>query len=496
MKVGIRVVFFFLLLIFSCIYVGKYYRKPTVPQTDSSLSKTEPSPLPKGVVTASVSPDTDICTKNIAKTLSEGFAHSATVTNAVEVPPCLDLFLQSLKNPDPEIRMKVALYLANIIPRLPEDGSYKRVEPPLIDALKDSDNNVRGLAAQTLGDGFTKGISSSEAVKALSDTAIIEQDPLAIEALISALEASKDHGAVDALLSLLTREDQTTRIKAMWALQYWNDSRIPKYLQKLKDENRPFGVNDPNGGIRGWAMGQFTQGLPKNKYSVLIEALNDSDPGARRNAAMALNYIEDAAMRREAVLKLEKLLTDPDKNVAISAASAIRANASYAKPGDAEYFIPLLIRHINIPELIVRASLLEGIGGFAWEPFYDPRAIAAIFKLVDDKEQQVSWRAQRKMDGLKVGMGDGSLEDNTAEIVAPMIEVLKDQEPIVRARAAEVLGDINAYRAVDPLIIASQDKSSTVRCAAYKALKKIKSDKGLERVKEMDKTGSPACAGR
>jgi HEAT repeat protein len=57
--------------------------------------------------------------------------------------------------------------------------------------------------------------------------------------------------------------------------------------------------------------------------------------------------------------------------------------------------------------------------------------------------------------------------------VEPLIGALRDENRLVRRRAAEALGEIRDARAVEPLIGALRDRDSWVRRRAAEALEKI-----------------------
>jgi HEAT repeat protein len=55
-----------------------------------------------------------------------------------------------------------------------------------------------------------------------------------------------------------------------------------------------------------------------------------------------------------------------------------------------------------------------------------------------------------------------------------LIAALKDKDSLVRAQAADALGQIKDVRAIEPLIAALKDKDSLVRERAADALGQIK----------------------
>ena len=75
-----------------------------------------------------------------------------------------------------------------------------------------------------------------------------------------------------------------------------------------------------------------------------------------------------------------------------------------------------------------------------------------------------------KSEYLQSGAVEALIQIRDKKAVEPLIAVLKDEAPIIRAAAAEALGLIEDKRALEPLIAVLKDENPTVREAAVKAL--------------------------
>jgi HEAT repeat protein len=71
-------------------------------------------------------------------------------------------------------------------------------------------------------------------------------------------------------------------------------------------------------------------------------------------------------------------------------------------------------------------------------------------------------------------------QDKNVNSPERLIQELKDENPIVRSKAAEALGDIKDSRAVEPLIAALKDKNKDVRFSSAGALGKIKDPRAIK----------------
>ena len=148
----------------------------------------------------------------------------------------------------------------------------------------------------------------------------------------------------------------------------------------------------------------------------LIEALQDEDPGVRHSAAYALGRIEEAK-ETEAGDALKELLSDANEPVRAAAARSLGLLG-------ATEAVPLLIERLHDAPA-VRANASSALAMF----------------------------------------GD--------QAVPALAEVLEDEDPNVRAAAAEALGASNSAEAVTPLIDALSDEEESVRLPVARGLARL-----------------------
>ena len=124
------------------------------------------------------------------------------------------------------------------------------------------------------------------------------------------------------------------------------------------------------------------------------------------------------------------------------------------------------------PLIMQLASHLDGLDGKAAEALfkYKDRAIEPLIQFLNVDYQDI-----RK---AKVALILGRIKSKKA--VGPLIQALKDDDPIVRKKTAEALGRIGSERAVKPLIQALKNDEAGVRKNAAKALGEIKNDKAIK----------------
>ena len=275
---------------------------------------------------------------------------------------------------------------------------------PLVAALNDSDEEVRWCAATALG-----SIKDPRAVPPLI-AALKDADFFMMPALITALG---DIGDSRAAGPLLQAAKNTTMSDAKWALS--------NALVKL--------------------------GAPA--IDALAAALNDPDPGVRLYAVTALAGIKDP----HAVPPLIAALKDADNDVKKAAATGLEAAGPAA-------FEPVTAA-LNAPDPAVRSVLL-----ILLNVFKDPRAVPYFITALHDADAQVR---------LAAVLGLGSwIKDPRAE--ESLISCLKDQDARVRAAAAIYLGYNPDSRAIQPLFDTLYDPDAHVRQAAEAALQRYPAD--------------------
>jgi HEAT repeat protein/beta-lactamase regulating signal transducer with metallopeptidase domain len=175
----------------------------------------------------------------------------------------------------------------------------------LMDALKDSDAEVRKSAMQALS-RFRSPAAFDAFVVGLKD-----QDPEVRQQAAFALSQLRDDRATDALIGALKDENAEVRQQAAFALSQLRVARaVPALVVALKD------VDDD---VREQALFALSQIRDASAVPALIGALSDAKPNVREKAAFALSQIGD----RAAVPGLIAALKDKEPSVREQAAFAL-----------------------------------------------------------------------------------------------------------------------------------------------------------------------------
>ena len=332
--------------------------------------------------------------------------------------------LRQLRSKTSETRQRAARQLG--------ESREPRALKPVVEALKDSDSDVRKAAAEAL---VKIGAPAVEPLIA----ALKDSNWMVPKAAAEALGQIGDARAVEPLIAALKDSDWWLRRAAAEALKQIGDARaVEPLIAALKDSDS--GVRRPAAEAldkMGWRPGQDESGpaywIAKGEWDEcikigapavepLIAALKDSDSDVRRAAAETLGKIADA----QAVEPLAVALSDKDEDVQRAAIEAL------GWIGDARAMEPLLVAVLD-----ERSSMRDA-------------ATTALVKI-----------------------GAGSLET--------LVGALNSKEWFVRLGAAQTLDQTNpkwresapARAAVPSLVAALEEEDAEVRQAAIHALQTI-----------------------
>jgi HEAT repeat protein len=204
-----------------------------------------------------------------------------------------------------------------------------------------------------------------------------------------------------------------------------------------------------------------------NQQEILAHIENLKDKHKRRKAAIALVRIGEPAV--EPLIRVLR-----DRNL-------VQGGAPPIDP---------LVQYRNNKLCCIVAEVLGQTG--------DPRAIEPLMKLFEGKWAELHWCAatalakigepafERVLELLKEE--DGVLRSCAAQTlrwmgnkraVGPLIEALKDKEGYVRSDAALALGEIGDKRAIEPLIENLKDENWNVRESAAVALGDIRDKRAI-----------------
>ena len=180
-----------------------------------------------------------------------------------------------------------------------------RVVAALVEALKDTDKEVRESAMQALAN-----LRAPEALDAIR-ASLKDTNPSVRQQAAFALGQYRDGGSVDALAGLLADSSADVREQAVFAMGQIRDPRsAAPLMQALKDSD---------GSVREQAAFALGQLRSKEAVEPLSVALQDRSADVREQAAFALGQIRD----RRAVDSLVTALKDQSADVREQAAFAL-----------------------------------------------------------------------------------------------------------------------------------------------------------------------------
>lgn len=321
--------------------------------------------------------------------------------------PLLDALIAAAKDPDATVRSKALWALGVIGPTRDE------VVTALLDALRDSDNDVRGAAASAL--------KSAPARAAIYPLILALQDR----------EASVRRNAADSL----ARQD--------------TGFAVPRLIQLLGDRNEA---------VRN-AAGRALEAIGHNAGKALVKASKDQNADIRNAAFLILEKLDP----NEALALQIEALKNEDASVRSTAASSLgRFARRFAQGPDAKTVAPELIEALKDRDALVRKSAAGSLGAFA----YNKTVASALIEALKDPDSHVRYLAAQSVNRVH---GDQK------PIIPILIAALKDHDPIVRRDAAAMLGSLgyigpDVKAAVPSLLKLLDDRSIDVCQAAISAL--------------------------
>jgi HEAT repeat protein len=365
---------------------------------------------------------------------------------------------ETLKSNDLLLRQLSVKSLYNIAKdaKLAGTATIANAVPALIDALKDSDSDVRGIAAWTLG---AIGKEAKAALPMLVDS-LKHKDATfraevahALATVGQDLKADAKDPVVAALKAALQDRDNTVRIfaaQSLWAIERNAATVWPTLLKVLRE--------DPDRGVR--AKAAFGLGVLGAKAKPAVPALNaalkDPNPLLRLASTSALGKIGQAA--RVSYPTLDQLAKD-EKQPEIKRAAA-EAMKKIGQPTKSD--VPELIGALEDNDPDYRAAAVVCL----WMLFRDARdAVVPLSKvLIDDQDETVRGHAAFAL---------AAIGPDAKAAVPALIKALKRaNDDNLRLRAAYALGEIgaNAKEAIPALKTALKDNVAAVRLHAAQAL--------------------------
>lgn len=292
--------------------------------------------------------------------------------------------------------------------------------------------------------------------------------------------------AVPALTESLKDKDSKVRIAAAQMLADIGPaakSAVPNLLEQALHDPIEYAGTTAAGALR-----MIDLAAARQVMTAYLPALNDDDVQARRKACAMLESLGPAA--KPAVPALGNMLNDADETVRMHAVGAI---GSIGIP--ATLVIPALAKALHDPSRAVRHRALSQ---FAFSIPLTEAVVPHLKQLLEDKDRGIATLAQSTLNSphrqakdrasvyvMTLQMGRGAndyalhklaqLGPEAAGAVPAVMPVLKDERPLHRYLAAEVLGAIGpgAKDAVPALTVALQDEDAVVRESVAEALRAI-----------------------
>ncbi len=212
-------------------------------------------------------------------------------------------------------------------------------------------------------------------------------------------------------------------------------------------------------------------GIPRQQALGLIETiLLYGKPGGRAEAARALSEFQGAEANNLAM----NALGDPDPQVQANIISQLRGRGI---PG----MLPSLLERVDSPYAVVRKAARESLAEFSFKRF------VTAFDMLDDEVRRSTGLLVKKIDvqcaahlndELKSPIRTRRLRglviartiDAVESVESAVIELLQDDDHLVRMEAATTLGKSVSPASVAALTAALDDKSEVVRQAAQRSL--------------------------
>jgi HEAT repeat protein/beta-lactamase regulating signal transducer with metallopeptidase domain len=272
--------------------------------------------------------------------------------------------------------------------------------PALTDAMRDSSREVRAMSVWALGE-----IEDARAVPALAE-AVRDSDLEIRRQAVWALGQIEDRAAIPALTVALRDQSPEVREMAVWALAEIEDPQAVAPLASM--------LGDGSAAVRkqvAWALGQIESSNAVAPLSRLLR--EDNDAGVRETAAWALGEIEDEA----AIPALGAALKDASVGVRRQAAWALGQIEHRPAP-------PQLLEAVNDSDVEVRRTAI-----WALAKIEDPNSTSALRAALRDRDTNVKYSALR---GL-MAIGDSAAYE-------VLLEMMKDPDPAVRRMATQAIG--------------------------------------------------------
>ena len=399
----------------------------------------------------------------------------------------INSLISALDDENPEVSRRAVKALGNF----PPEQSVN----PLIQALKHDKAEIQLSAAEELGrfpseqvintliNGLLQTVDCRKAEIGLSATVIAlgnfpsvqvilihalkHQDVEVRSSIAKVLRNFPSEQAMAALIQALN--DQASEVRCSTALALGNfpsEQAMAALIQALNDQASEVR------GLSARALGNFSSS--EYAMNALIEALEDENPTVRWSAAAALDNFHS----KSAMDALIQALNHKDSGVRGFVAIAL-SDFSSLDDFPLEQAITALIRALNDVELNnmacrVRPIVTQALGNFSSE-----QALKTLIQLLSDEDVLVRWSAATALGKFP-----------SEEAMDALIQALNDEDSGVCWRSAKALSNFSSELAMLALIQALNHRNLGVRCSAAKALSKFQSQQAVEALIQLldDKT--------
>jgi hypothetical protein len=287
------------------------------------------------------------------------------------------------------------------------------------------------------------------------------EDPHTPSAILTVIAGRSDSRFVHYLMRKVGREPTAAmalNLKKMTSISWLGDCR--RIMDQIDDAGQHSAVRFV-----------LASGVPRQQALGLVETiLLHGKPGGRSEAARALGEFQGADANALAM----RALADPDPQVQANVIPQLRGRGI---PG----VLPSLLELVESPYAVVRKAARESLMEFSFKRF------VAAFDMLDEEVRRSTGLLVRKIDTqtesllndeLKSpvrsrrlrGLAIARMIEAVEGVECTVIEMLQDEDHLVRMEAAVTLAKSLSPASVAALTEALNDKSEVVRQAAQRSL--------------------------
>ena len=351
--------------------------------------------------------------------------------------------------------------------------------PHLVEALADSDDNIRNGSAEALDEIDSQWKESEFAREAVKYFVKVLGDSFSSfrSAAADALGIIGPAEVIPNLVNVLADGEEDVRRAAGEALEKidprWQESEsarkaIPRFVKALVD-------NDSQ--VRraaAQALGKIDSKWQKSEIARkaiphFVRALKYTLPTVRSSAASALGEIGPGAIK--AIPYLIKVLADKENDVRRATAVALeKIEPRWRKSKSTAQAIRQLLKELENEDWEVRNATAAALGDIGTSSV---RTISKLAKLLIDSDKRVRGTAIESLEKIE---SEWRKSEGTRKAISYFVKALGDSKWIVRVSAVEALAEIgptSAKTAAPYLARALKDSVIDVQNAAGEALEKI-----------------------